>query len=104
MLVVKIELWPNGNGRKRREIARMKISNVTDSSADAEYADYRVRVLEGNDETKAVATGEVSEHPRLMYGAWNLVQKAIEASRANVLPPPPGEDRWIEHVLRLNIR
>lgn len=80
MLVVKVEIWPHGDGGMRRELARMFVSNVSD--VDGEYGDYEVRVLESgvkDRDGKVYCRGFVWRHRRNRTPLWILVRKAIDA-------------------------
>lgn len=81
MIVVKVELWPRGDGNKAKEIGRMYIANVggTQDSGNYEVAVCRRGTtkcpLVG--ETKAVRTGSVRNFPRKSYNMWRLITRAL---------------------------
>ena len=74
MLRVTIELIPSGNPLKKRTIATMEISNMTDL---ADLSDYHVAVAGERSSDKR--TGIVRGHERRQWGPWRLVYKAIRA-------------------------
>lgn len=86
MIIVKIEMWPEGDESKAREIGRTYISNVGGSLTRGDYA---VRVCrEGNFEYAPRATregkgflrtGRVESYPRASYNVWRLVSRALRA-------------------------
>lgn len=73
MIVVKVELWPNGSEARAREIGRMEIENVAGPLATG---DYRVEVPPGRDWCARV--GAVPAHDRLLP-VWWLVARALKA-------------------------
>lgn len=73
MLVVKVELWPNGSQSKAREIGRMEIAHV---GGDLAVGEYRVEVPAGRD--WCGRQGEVNGHDRLLP-IWWLVAKALKS-------------------------
>jgi hypothetical protein len=74
MIVVKVELWPNGLEHKRYEIARMEVANVGGSLANG---DYSVDVPGGRDWNER--SGSVLAHDRSLP-IWRLVAKALAAT------------------------
>lgn len=88
MLVVKIEMWPGGDGRKAREIGRTYIANRggTDERGDYEAAVCRRGTTQiPQDWTcchldpKATRTGWVEDYPRLSYNVWRLIIRSLRA-------------------------
>lgn len=88
MLVVKIELWPKGDGNKAREIGRTYIANV---SGGGKRADYKVAVcrkgstkcpflINSRSTVKAAREGEVRDFPRLSYNVWRLIVRALKSA------------------------
>lgn len=57
-MVVKIEVWPGGDGRARKEIFRLEIANI---SQLAPISDYAVTAREGR---RVVAETTVGLHRR----------------------------------------
>jgi hypothetical protein len=70
MLVVKLEVWPNGKEIGKQEIGRLDIGNITRLSEMSDYI-YRFRGSAG------VADGMVEAHERAK-GAWELVRRVLE--------------------------
>lgn len=72
MLVIKVEVWPNGRESGAREIARAGAANVSDM---AELSDYQVvRVDERGERADAWVVGHRRED-----GPWPLVAAAASA-------------------------
>lgn len=85
MLIVKVELWPHGDGDRAQELGRMAIANVggTDTRGD-----YTVHLGKGDDAaggdfdgqvglTEVEREGDVYNHPRLTESVWSLVAKSL---------------------------
>lgn len=72
MIVVKVELWPGGDGATAREIHRLGIANVSNLR---EVSSYLVVAKEDNgNETHRLVEG----HPR-SEGVEALIGRAVEA-------------------------
>lgn len=79
MLVVRIELWPQGNKKSARLIEQIVIANV---GGTQELGDYDVWLGLHDPHVMAEsdwADGEVKAHPRLTESVWSLVKKAIDS-------------------------
>lgn len=87
MIVVKLELWPGGDERRKREIGTTYINNVGGTD---KRGDYDVRVMRKDydpctislrqvfGEGKGITRkGHVSNYPRLSYNVWRLITKAL---------------------------
>ncbi len=78
MLVVKVEIWPGGYEGGKREIARMKVGNISDL---ADLSDYTAVIEEyGNDRLgipKSRSTVQVTGHTRRST-VWSLIRKILE--------------------------
>lgn len=68
MLLVRIEIHPNGDSSRARTLSEMRIANV---GGTVEYGDYAVEL----GDRKASVTG----HSRLTSPVWVLVSKALRA-------------------------
>jgi hypothetical protein len=79
MLVIKIELWPGGNGQKAQEIGRLHIINRGDHPDTPRRGNYAVKLLRRGSRTSVTRTAEVNDYARLAYPVWKLVRKALEA-------------------------
>lgn len=73
MLVVRVELWPNGRAWKAKELARVEIANVGGSEL---FGDYRV---ESEAEGSTLRTGVIRAHPRRAQPLLVLVAQALAA-------------------------
>lgn len=84
MIRVKVEFWPNGDGTRAREIARMNIGNISDLAPDSTY-----EIWASSDANKFVqpafeASGMTVTHRR-KDSIWILVAKAIDRVAAGWL-------------------
>ncbi len=70
MLRVRIELWPNGDGRRARTLHTLDIWNESDL---APVSDYGFHAWSDNAGEKS---GRITGHRRA-DGAWRLVRKII---------------------------
>lgn len=67
MLVVRLEVWPGGDGRMARVIDELRIGNVTELASVSDYV-----VFHGS--MRAEVKGHVRDR-----GPWPLVAGAIKA-------------------------
>lgn len=81
MIVVKVELWPRGDGSKAKEIGRTYIANI---GGDQRVGDYQVAVCRKGTtkcpligETKAARKGYVEGYPRKSYNMWRLIIRSL---------------------------
>lgn len=72
--MVKIELWPGGDGRRRRELLRLEIVNLSQLEPISDYAVTALR------DRKAVAEATVSNHRRAR-GFLPLVVESLRRIR-----------------------
>ena len=79
VIVIKIELWPNGKESDAKEIGRMHIIN-DGTSKDSKNGNYKVRVMRRGTRITAQREAEVKNYPRNAYTVWKLVKKAIQAA------------------------
>lgn len=91
MIAVKIELWPWGDEARKREIGRLYIANVGDTSErNPALGDYDVAVCRRGtkrvpkpldpDGPAPTRAGHVSGYPRLSYNVWRLIARALLAA------------------------
>lgn len=78
MIVVKVEIWPFGDGKSRREIGRMRIAN--DGSGTMGIGNYRFTIDPLTDRT---VSGSVCSHQR-SRGVWELLRACLEAAKENL--------------------
>lgn len=69
MLVVKLEMHPNGDASQATEIGRLNVANITDDSV----SDYSYELFNNGE---YVTTGTVGCHRRKL-GAWLLVARVL---------------------------
>lgn len=94
MLVVKVEVWPGGNGNRAFEISRIGIAN---ESMLATYSDYSVTALLSRDREERVVKFDVENHNR-GYGWVPLVQGTLTGLATRSAPAP--YDDPIARILR----
>lgn len=70
MLVVKIELWPHGAEKNKKQLHQIVIINTLKNKRRPEYGDYIVNDEKGNNI-------EITNHLR-SNGAMSLVKLALE--------------------------
>lgn len=79
MMVVRIEIWPDGDESDCFEIGRMEVSNI---SGLAEVSDYHAHIVQRATFSLNVNALEktvlVQGHPR-RNGAWALVRRVLES-------------------------
>lgn len=61
MLVVRVEVWPGGDGGRAFEISRLGLANV---SQLGDVADYEITALTDRDSVEKVMKAEVLKHER----------------------------------------
>lgn len=92
MLVVKTEIWPQGNVDERIEIARLGITNISGRSS---IADYTVVGILGRDHKEWVTQGVVLTHAR--HIGWKpLVARALTEQQNACL-----HDEYVQTVAEL---
>ena len=81
MIRVTIELVPLGNERRKRELARLEIANVTpNAKATDSQGDYHIKaVLHRPNGDLALHNRRMIGHPRLRWNVLGLVYAALEA-------------------------
>lgn len=78
MVVVKIELWPLGNEKHKREIGRAKIWN--DGTGDRNTGNYEAELSHSGlfyNKDKTWKKSKVKNHPR-MHSPYSLVYHAFK--------------------------
>lgn len=82
MIVVKIELWPQGDASRMHELGRTYIWNDA-TTGDPARGNYGVAVCRRgvfgwpNALNSATRRGEVRDYPRLSYNVWRLIIRAL---------------------------
>ena len=88
MIVVRLEMWPQGDRKRAYELGRTYIWNQG-QCADPKRGDYGVAVRKKGCEDlrpgeqphdRATRTGEVLNSPRLSYNVWRLIARALKAA------------------------
>lgn len=97
MITVKIEMWPGGSEKCKREIGRMYIANV---GGTADRGDYMAAVCRRGSVVvpqpinpkgpKPTRSGSVLNYPRLAYNVWRLVCRALR----DAFPEEDRATRW----------
>lgn len=90
MVVVKLEMWPEGDESKAYTLGRTYIWNETDEAehaANPNRGDYGVAVMRKGREEESqylvgniVRSGSVKNYPRLSYNVWRLIIRALKAA------------------------
>lgn len=78
MLVIKIEMWPQGDESQAREIGRAHISN--DGTGTPDRGHYDVKLLKSAEYATRPGTwkkGRVQNFPRQVLGPWDLLFRAL---------------------------
>jgi hypothetical protein len=81
MVVVKVELWPNGDETKARTIGRIKIAN--DGTGTLERGNYNVELSHSgrySNKPGVWKKGKVVGYRRLAQSPYHLVKMALTAA------------------------
>ena len=73
MLVIRLELWPGGDEKRKREIGHAEVWNVSDLADVSDYW-FEVRAVAGDNVGARQLYGKVKRHTRSL-GAWELVRR-----------------------------
>lgn len=76
MVVIKIELWPLGFEENKQQLGEMYIAN--DCSGTQTRGNYKVKVF---GKKKQLAEGEIKDFPRKQQDGWDLLFRALLATR-----------------------
>lgn len=80
MIVLRMELWPQGDRSRARLLGLATITNK--DTGNQQRGDYRIEFSkQGGNGTWM--TGEVRDFPRKRLGAWDLLYRALHAIVAN---------------------
>jgi len=99
MLVVRIELWPNGWEEQKKVLGEARI--VNDMTGSVQTGNYKA-VIRGKRGT-SIAFGSVCGFKRKRFGAWYLLAGVLERLLGSDIPkawrmyPPPS---LMEHLPR----
>lgn len=77
MIVIKIELWPNGFESRKKEIGRMHITNKG-TSKEPNRGDYKVEIMRRGTTDIVQKESEVINYPRKSYSVWVLIHRALK--------------------------
>lgn len=84
MIVIRVELWPGGDPKRRRDLGSAVIHNVSGLADDSAY---EVQLLKGEhyagkNAGKPYRRGRVESFPRRdkRFGPWELLALALEAT------------------------
>jgi hypothetical protein len=84
MIVIKIEMWPQGDSNRAQEFARAYITNdgIESTESSGAYGDYRVRLYGGTANKPELLkrlwrTGFVRTFDRKRKGIWDLLYQAL---------------------------
>lgn len=74
MLVIKVELWPQGDSNRAVSQGYATITN--DASGTLTVGNYRVAISQ-RDGNRPWKEGQVKGFPRKQLGAWDLLYRAL---------------------------
>lgn len=77
MVVISIELWPQGDPTHRRSLGLAHIEN--DGSGDASTGNYKVTLFGFGERAQVWKVGRVEGFKRLKLGGWDLLYRALKA-------------------------
>lgn len=77
MLVITIELWPQGDASRKEVLGVAEIAN--DGRGSAGLGSYNVTLYKWGKEKRFWKTGRVLDFPRLKLGPWDLLYRALSA-------------------------
>jgi hypothetical protein len=80
MIVVKIEMWPQGDSSKAREIGFMRIANEGDHPDHPKRGNYKARIMRRGSRSAVQRESDVENYPRLSYSVWELVRRALNGA------------------------
>lgn len=75
MIVIRIEMWPLGDEKRKRLLGIARISN--DGLGTADTGNYKVELSKFGSETQIWKRGRVESFPRLKLGPWDLLFRAL---------------------------
>jgi len=80
VIVVRIELWPGGSERRKREIGRMTLANQGFGvhPDHPRRGNYDVSLMRRGTTDRVQRECEVLDYPRESYPVWELVRRALE--------------------------
>ncbi|GAA2146519.1 hypothetical protein GCM10009844_22690 [Nocardioides koreensis] len=94
MLVVKVELWPGGDGARRREIGRLCLANISNL---ADTSRYLAVLWDDNGEVSSV----VLRGHRRADGFWPLLARAARSHNpAGTRGPIPARWQQLAQLIR----
>lgn len=79
MLVVRLEVWPEGDESRKRDLGRAEIVNDETGTDTLGNYDFRVRNARGD----VFHEGRVERWPRLSRGPWALLFRCMSRVRAS---------------------
>ncbi|MBM9499722.1 hypothetical protein JWG44_05585 [Leptospira sp. 201903071] len=81
MIVVKIEIWPNGDESKKREHSRAYIANdrTTTEATKGAYGSYDARFMQSEafNPKKVWKSARADRIHRKLRGAWDILYVAL---------------------------
>lgn len=77
MLVIRIELWPGGSEKRKREIGLMEIVNRADHPDRPKRGNYVVYLMRRGASRTVQRRCTVEDYPRESYPVWELVRRAL---------------------------
>ena len=97
MLVVKIEMWPNGEEAKAYEHSRAYVANdcLTTMKSQGTYGSYNVRFMQSIkfDPKKVWKRGRAENIHRSRRGMWDILYVALRSIGMEKRNPEAGGER-----------
>jgi hypothetical protein len=85
VVVVKVELWPWGSEKLKKEIGRMTITN-DGTSDNPNIGNYIVRIFRKGSTETVQREAPVTDYRRKTEPVWKLVRLALEAAYKKTEP------------------
>lgn len=78
MVYIRIELWPKGDGFKKRTLGEIFITNDGTAPAKSPRGNYSYRVMKAGGSPHVYREGAVRDFPRKRLGAYDLLFRVLE--------------------------
>lgn len=95
MLVIKIELWPLGDGCKAETLGVAKI--VNDGTGTRSVGNYTLSIFRKGS-SKVLKSGRISGFPRLRKGPWELLMLCLASAYLKVTEKSDAQQETAQAV------
>ena len=75
MIVIRAELWPNGDKNQSKHLGTAKIIN--DNTGNLSMGNYKI-LLSGKNSKQIWRAGAIKGFPRKVLGHWDLLYRALK--------------------------